>query len=350
MQNSIKQCALAGCISIIAGGCALHPKAGPEYRLSTSLPAVDDSSSMLKRGKAQLDADLNAMAIESFRSEIRHNPNGAEAYNGLAIAYSRLGRDDLAKRYFETALAKDPANARANSNLAKLNEYNVEFRQSANMARMASQFEPVELSRADEAEADPVSHLIENLKLPELANVQLAAPIAAEFDPPETLAKQGLLSKRFDTAPAQVALLKAQKMDTPDLPIREEPGQPPVKRSSLLPFVNLPNERKNVGSRLERISLSEVRLITRPIKSESVPTTKPDFESFGDRLAAWLPDSIAAEQIDNDQGGFENPVMMAAIERAKEGRQLANADGALEDKIPEFVYLFFDDSNDTADV
>ncbi|HEV7232720.1 MAG TPA: tetratricopeptide repeat protein, partial [Sphingorhabdus sp.] len=75
---------------------------------------------MFQRGRAQLDAGLDALAIESFRAETRINPDSADAYNGLAVAYGRIGRDDLAQRYFETALAKDPMNAKASANLALL--------------------------------------------------------------------------------------------------------------------------------------------------------------------------------------------------------------------------------------
>ena len=120
MQGSITKCALAGCAAILVSGCAMQQNAAPEFRLSSSAPAAVPGASMLQRGRAQLDAGLNALAIEAFRAEIRTNPDAADAYNGLAVAYGRIGRDDLAQRYFETALAKDPGNGRAQANLARL--------------------------------------------------------------------------------------------------------------------------------------------------------------------------------------------------------------------------------------
>jgi tetratricopeptide (TPR) repeat protein len=44
----------------------------------------------------------------------------APAVNGLGVAYARLGRFDLAQRYFQQAMASDPTNTKYADNLAKL--------------------------------------------------------------------------------------------------------------------------------------------------------------------------------------------------------------------------------------
>lgn len=345
MQSSIKQTALAGCVSLMVGGCAVHQNAAPEYRLSTSAPVAVPGSSMLQRGRAQLDAGLDALAIESFRAELRQNPDSADAFNGLAVAYGRIGRDDLAQRYFETALAKDPANVRAQTNLAKLTGGEVPAVQLAAIETEVDRIEPVALTFVDNAE--PVSRLIDNFELPALATVQLPAPIGAVIDPPEILAKQGVLSARFAIAPAGLTVMKAGQTQ-PTIPVRNAPGLPPVQPSPMLPTASLPVENRSAGARLERVSLGEVRLITQPVVPAPLPVKKRDFESFGDRLAVWLPESVAAEQVGNHHGVIESAVIMAAIERAEQGQKLARANEGFDKKLPEFAYLFFNDNSDIA--
>jgi tetratricopeptide (TPR) repeat protein len=345
MQSSIKQTALAGCVSLMVGGCAVHQNAAPEYRLSTSAPEVIPYSSMLQRGRAQLDAGLDALAIESFRAELRQNPDSADAFNGLAVAYGCIGRDDLAQRYFETALAKDPANVRAQTNLAKLTGGEVPAVQLAAIETAIDRFEPVALTALDNAE--PASRLVDNFESPALAAVQMPALINADIDAPEILAKQGVLSARFAIAPAGLTVMKASQSRA-SFPARDVPDQPPVQPSPTLPTASLPVEYRSSGARLERVSLGEVRLITQPVVPAPLPLKKQGFESFGDRLAVWLPESVAAEQVGNNHGVIESAVIMAAIERAEQGQKLARANDGFDKKLPEFAYLFFNYNSDIA--
>jgi tetratricopeptide (TPR) repeat protein len=69
------------------------------------------------RGKWHLAAGNIALALDSFRKELRENPNSINARNGLAVAYDRLGRFDLSRRYYEEALALQPDNKIILSNL-----------------------------------------------------------------------------------------------------------------------------------------------------------------------------------------------------------------------------------------
>lgn len=298
---------------------------------------------MLQRGRAHLDAGLDALAIESFRAEIRVNPESADAYNGLAVAYGRIGRDDLAKRYFETALAKDPSNIRAQTNLATLTGNMMPVIQLAKTApQPAIVIEPVSVATA--VDEDSIGAILDSLETPVSVLAEMPVSDSANHRPAELLARNGILSNRLAIAPARLAS-NASLRSSPT-----NPPAPPRTPHPFLPPATLPADYRSNGTRLERVSLGEVRLITRTQAPSQQASHKPEFGSFGDRLAVWLPQSVAIEQADSNHGMNESNIIMAAIERAAESRRLAANDPTGSDKLPEFAYLFFHNDDDVASV
>lgn len=71
-------------------------------------------------GRALLANGLPGSAIDSFVRALSSGEPVAPAVNGLGIAYARLGRLDLARRYFERAIAEDPGNDHYQDNLTLL--------------------------------------------------------------------------------------------------------------------------------------------------------------------------------------------------------------------------------------
>jgi len=61
-------------------------------------------------GNAQLVLGNVGLAVEAYRKALREQPDSIGAMAGLATCYDRMGRTDLSRRYFEMALAVDPAN------------------------------------------------------------------------------------------------------------------------------------------------------------------------------------------------------------------------------------------------
>ncbi len=298
---------------------------------------------MLQRGRAQLDAGLDALAIESFRAEIRSNPDNADAYNGLAVAYGRIGRDDLAQRYFETALAKDPSNEKVQANLARLTGEAPAFAQLEAVEPMERKvFEPIAVTATDGS--DHVGELLGTLRAPVATMADLAIVEAPLPTAQASLATKGILSTRFAVAPVQTA-----KPMRP-APLRDRPNDPRQAPTPALPPVTLTTDYRAGGTRLERVSLGEVRLITKVEQPVQVAKAAQQFDSFGDRLATWLPQSIAVEQAGNRHGMIESAVIMAAVERAREGQMLATAIDAPNAELPEFAYLFFQNGEDAASV
>ena len=340
MHISKTKCALAGCATFIVAGCASQQSIAPQYRLSAPSAQVVEGSSMLQRGRAQLDAGLDALAIESFRTEIRFNTDNVDAYNGLAVAYGRIGRNDLAQRYFEIALAKDPMNVKVQANLAKLpgNE-NIEIRQ-ASISPPPEPVEPVAITA--DAGIMTEERSVASLDLPALAEFP-APPVQQGAAPSaEILSKRGILSARFAVASAGMTMGKVQSIamqaDAPTQPARI----PTIPKERPVPFLQ-PEIRG--GARLERVSLNEVRLITRPMTAPLRPEPIRTFDSFGDRLALWLPAYMSAEQAASRYRGDEKYVVLAVAERADRRTKVAAVTQTMAAEQSEFAYIFLDESN-----
>jgi len=80
-------------------------------------PLIDPAT---QSGRALLANGMPGAAIEPFERALSTGEPVAPAINGLGIAYARLGRFDLAKRFFERAIAVDPGNDRYQDNLTLL--------------------------------------------------------------------------------------------------------------------------------------------------------------------------------------------------------------------------------------
>lgn len=94
--------ALAG----LASGCA-GPRIDVRSRLD-GLPAVSDGAQLAREASTMSAMGQDALAVERYRQWLRIEPDSKAALQGLAAAYERLGRPDLARRYYELALALDP--------------------------------------------------------------------------------------------------------------------------------------------------------------------------------------------------------------------------------------------------
>ena len=77
------------------------------------------SNVRVAEGNAQLALGNVALAIEAYRKALREQPNNVEAMVGLANCYDRMGRADISRRHYEMALAVDPANTEIYSHFAQ---------------------------------------------------------------------------------------------------------------------------------------------------------------------------------------------------------------------------------------
>lgn len=111
---------LGACNSFLGIHFARHaPKTVPAAAASPAveLAATDAETTA---GRQQLADGQIGLALESFQRALAKGEPPAPAINGLGVAYARLGRYDLARRYFEEAAASDPADPRYSDNLTRL--------------------------------------------------------------------------------------------------------------------------------------------------------------------------------------------------------------------------------------
>lgn len=80
-----------------------------------AIPAT--SGDHYQDGRALLAAGDTPGAIAAFRAALVDAPQSIDALNGIAVAYDRMGRYDVSRSYYDTALAIDPNAAMVLNNL-----------------------------------------------------------------------------------------------------------------------------------------------------------------------------------------------------------------------------------------
>ncbi|KFG89647.1 Flp pilus assembly protein TadD [Sphingobium herbicidovorans NBRC 16415] len=81
--------------------------------------AAATGAGALARGHLLFSRGEHALALDAYRRAMRHEPGNAHALNGVAISYAAIGRHDLARQYFELALARAPQDERIHRNFAR---------------------------------------------------------------------------------------------------------------------------------------------------------------------------------------------------------------------------------------
>jgi hypothetical protein len=109
-------------LALTLGGCQMLGIGGSRM---ASVPQATERAEPMDFGAEQIAEGRKALtdghipqAIDSFMLAKSFQAHAPAAYNGLAVAYSRLGREDLAERFFLTAVALAPDDERFRTNLA----------------------------------------------------------------------------------------------------------------------------------------------------------------------------------------------------------------------------------------
>lgn len=94
------------------------------HKLPAAVAAAEPGAELVAQGRKALDDGQLAAAVTLFRDARQVPEQAAAAANGLAIAYSQLGRADLAERYFREAIAMAPGERRYQANLQRFYRLN----------------------------------------------------------------------------------------------------------------------------------------------------------------------------------------------------------------------------------
>lgn len=119
IHSRTRTAALAVAIALSLGGCQMLGMGGQSRSaLHTQALPENFGAEQLEEGRAALVENRTSDAIAAFMIAKSYPEHAPAAFNGLAVAYSRLGRSDLTERFFQTAIALAPEEEKYRSNLA----------------------------------------------------------------------------------------------------------------------------------------------------------------------------------------------------------------------------------------
>lgn len=118
---------LLGACQTVFGGSRMTRT---DQQAQPATPEAEYAAAQIAQGRKALDEGQPGAAVTAFRNAKQFPEQAAAASNGLAIAYSQLGRSDLAERYFRAAMALAPGERKYQVNLQRFYQA-----QSAQLAR-----------------------------------------------------------------------------------------------------------------------------------------------------------------------------------------------------------------------
>lgn len=126
MKRLARLSCVVACAAML-GGCQSFPLTswmfkGKRPAAEQRVELAGNTAGALEEGRAQLREGNISAAVASFRIALLDASTRAEASNGLGVAYAKLGRPDLADRYFQGAISAEPENSKYVANLLRLQQ------------------------------------------------------------------------------------------------------------------------------------------------------------------------------------------------------------------------------------
>ncbi len=94
--------------SLLAAGCTAPAEKIKIRPVGDAAAQSRPFNEQIAYGRAQLELGNVGLALEAFRKAIREQPDNPDALGGIADSYATMGKHDLARRYYEAALAVAP--------------------------------------------------------------------------------------------------------------------------------------------------------------------------------------------------------------------------------------------------
>jgi hypothetical protein len=266
-------------VGALLAGCTTGPDSSPSAELL--LGKIDTSgvgSADYDRGKHYLASGDYGLAIDSFEKALAEAPGSADAMNGLAIAYDRIGRKEDAAMFLNKALALDPRSAYTLNNFAYFHLSHGEPDQAmAYFARAKAALAATPKTGAPRTLPTIVANNLATLSRPESATQDVAAttakqePVHALDAPPNISAlpvavpvrPAGSLAANAETKPDVSAMLSAAPAtqvalaETP----RTTPSDNPPAHSG--PVMNPPQPSIAAGFSLDHVTVRIANLTGR---------------------------------------------------------------------------------------
>jgi len=205
---------LSGCQALF-GPHTAHVKSAEGAQLASgeaeTNPALDQGRQLLRAGRI-------AQAIEVLRVAQRDPESMADASNALGVAYAKLGRHDLADRYFRMAVAMAPGEARFAANMLRLQrDYDLAQRRNEEAAQIALRAE--EEKRIADARAEAAaSGKIQRVSRGQVAIRTQALPGATA---PQVSVTAMADARRIGNLPATGSRMEPKKADLGNKPVEE---------------------------------------------------------------------------------------------------------------------------------
>jgi LytR cell envelope-related transcriptional attenuator len=186
---------LSGCL--VASGCVtdhtvqVRPISDPNSKLHFS-------GGLLAEGRGQLAIGAVGLALESFRTLQRQQPDNPEVYASIAACYAAMGRLDLTRTNLELALAYAPNDPALLQTLASTLDKLGETEQAAQVRT------EVRMAAAARAQSQSSAAPVTPLGVPRAASMTVKVPEAAP--PPAVAAAPEQRIAAADLGPAKVNL------------------------------------------------------------------------------------------------------------------------------------------------
>lgn len=120
MQRQLVRMALTIALVSPLGGCQFINSLHLSHRSASPQPALARDQYYTGKGQDLLRSGQPGGAAEAFNLALATGEDPAPAYNGLGVAFARMGRPDLAYRFFNKAVTSDPGNLAYAGNLDRL--------------------------------------------------------------------------------------------------------------------------------------------------------------------------------------------------------------------------------------
>lgn len=211
--------ALSGCQSVHGFFAKLRPHAAEVRPVETALVNAD-----LEAGRHFLAEGRLVAAIHAFRAAQADPDALPAASNGLGVAYARLGRFDLADRYFRVALSLEPANDTYLANLLRMQRDHELARRQTEETRLMAQAQSQLQQELEKAMQAPRAGALQRVSRGE---VHIAAATAA---PTHRLAEVGSREK----AAPKLESSKSDKREIAQIAASDHPVR--VDRSKVVQF------------------------------------------------------------------------------------------------------------------